>query len=150
MEAAYAERIAAIHPDALEHRCALERGFASAHALHLNDALREIGPAHARLTYLLSARGLSVRESPLLRLRADPADHMELLELRHALDELRGRDAVVERARLMRHVQGRFEGLLNELGAAVDATPEDGALPFSVGRVAHLHALRRLMDEPAA
>jgi DnaJ-domain-containing protein 1 len=138
-----------VHPDRFGRATAVERRFASAHAAHLNDALRVLALPHGRLTYLLALRGVEVGEAPLLRLRPSGADRMELVELRAALDELDGRDASVERARLARSVQERFEGLLFELAAALDATPPDAPLPFDVGRVGHLHALRRLIDEVA-
>jgi DnaJ-domain-containing protein 1 len=149
IEAAHAQRLARVHPDRFGRATATERGFAAAHAAHLNDALRVLELPHGRLTYLLALRGVEVGEAPLLRLRPSDADRMELIELRAALDELDGRDASVERARLARAVQERFEGLLYELAAALDTTPADGPLPFDVGRVGHLHALRRLIDEVA-
>ncbi len=149
IESAHAERLAVVHPDRFGRVTATERRFAAAHAAGLNDALRVLGLPHGRLTYLLALRGVEVGEAPLLRLRPSDADRMELIELRAALDELTGRDASVERARLARAVQERFEGLLFELGAAVDATPAGAPLPFEVGRVGHLHALRRLIDEVA-
>ena len=147
IDAAYAERASEVHPDRFARASLTERHFAGAHTAHLNNALRILGMPHSRLTYLLTLRGLHVGEAPLLRLRPSSADHMELIELRAALDELEGRDAAVERARLARAIQERFEQLLNEMGATVDATPEDSPLPFSAGRVGHLHALRRLIDE---
>lgn len=149
IEAAHAARMAEVHPDRFARASAVERRFAAEHAAGLNDALRTLAMPHSRLTYLLSVRGLDVGEAPLLRLRPSDADHMELIELRAALGELRGRDAAVERACLARAVQERFEHLLFELGAVVDATPEDAPLPFAAGRVGHLHALRRLIDEVA-
>lgn len=147
IEAAHAAQAALVHPDRFARATETERRFAAEHAAHLNNALRILALPHSRLTYLLTLRGLDVGEAPLLRLRPTDADHMELIELRAALDELKGRDAAVERARLSRSIQERFEQLLFELGAAVDATPEQAPLPFSAGRVGHLHALRRMIDE---
>lgn len=150
IEAAHALRAAEVHPDRFARATAVERGYAAELAARLNDALRTLVMPHGRLTYLLSSRGIDVGEAPLLRLRASHEDRMALVELNAALEELVGRDAAVERARLSRSIQERFERLLFELGAQLDATPEDAPLPFPVGRLGHLHALRRLIDEAVA
>lgn len=139
-----------MHPDRFADAGPWQRRFAAEHAALLNAALRELQMPQDRLTYLLSLRGMELGETPLLRLRPSGADQMELYELRSALQELHGRDASVERARLGRLVQERYEALLFELGARVDATAEAGDEPFPAGRVAHLFALRRLIEEVGA
>ncbi len=147
IDAAWRERMAAVHPDRFADAAPFERRFAAEHAAALNDARRVLALPASRLGYLLALRGVEGARTPAEQLRPDSTDLIELIELNQALGELRGRDATVERARLARAIQERFEGLLFELGAVLDATPEAEIVPIPPARLAHLSALRRLIDE---
>lgn len=133
-----------VHPDRYVHKGDRERRFAMEHATALNDATRSLRDPMKRADYMLQLRGFDVGAEGADRVRLSPMFLMEILEIREALEELDGQDAMVERARLGREVARQHQQTLTRLGAGLDAEePVEG-----LGQMAaQLRYLRRILDE---
>ncbi len=133
-----------VHPDRYVHKSDRERRFAMEHATALNDATRALRDPMKRADYLLLLRGFDVSAEGAARVRLSNTFLMEVLEIREALEELDGSDAMVERARLGREVARQHHDTLTRLGAGLDGEePVEG-----LGQMAaQLRYLRRILDE---
>jgi molecular chaperone HscB len=114
VEREYLARSREVHPDFHQLAASAEQAAALEASSALNEAYAVLRDPFRRADYLLGLLGgptaAAAKEMP-------PAFLMEMLELREAIEELRGQAAdAPERTRLEQELTERYDGLLAEVG----------------------------------
>ncbi len=143
--AAHRARQRKVHPDRFASKTPRERRFSLEHATALNDAVRILKDPQRRAEYLLQLRGVKVGAEGEDRVQLDPMFLMEIMEIREAIEELDFKDAHTERGQIHNEVVTRFEGTVQALGEALDASEETP--PRLIQQAAQLRYLRRIIEE---
>ena len=132
------------HPDRFVSRGERQRRLSLEHATALNDAYGTLRDPLRRAYYILKLRGLDLADETN-QVRLNPMFLMEIMELREALDELKGSDTHVERGRIERDVAHRYEETLSSLSHGLD--DENATLEPLAQRAMQLKYFKRILED---
>jgi len=136
-----------VHPDRFASASDQERRVAMQQAAQINEGYRVLNDALARARYLLELRGHRFDDER--NTHQDPAFLMEQMELREALEDVRGQtDPFAALSAIMERIDGRLDALVDELGTALatDADISEQAL----AAIRRMQFFRKLAQEAEA
>ena len=136
-----------LHPDRFVSADPLVRRLSVEHATAINDAFRILKDPLQRAFYCLTLKGVNINDERS-SIKLEPMFLMKIIELREAIDELRGADSHVERGRIEREVAAWYEATLNRLGEALDAPGEAASNVNDLAQdAAQLKYLKRALED---
>lgn len=134
----------AVHPDRFAGASERERLLSVQQASRINEAFRTLKDPLARARYLLELNGMQLSDTDTAM---DPMFLMEQMELREALDEVRGAaDPFAALNRVRDQAESRERGLMEEL-AALFGGGDAGALQAVPELIRKLQFMRKLLEE---
>ncbi|HEB99091.1 MAG TPA: Fe-S protein assembly co-chaperone HscB [Thiotrichales bacterium] len=147
LERRFRELQRTVHPDRYASASDQERRIAMQRAAQINEAYRVLRDPLARARYLLELAGGA--EDDESATHQDPAFLMEQMELREALESVRGAaDPFGELNALMDRIRQALDGLEGELGRLFQAEPRDtAALRDAVRRMQFFRKLEQEAEE---
>lgn len=140
----YRELQRAVHPDRFAGGSDQERRLSVQHAARINEAFRTLKDPLARARYLLELNGVASDDQDT---SMDPDFLMEQMELREALEGVRGSDQPFDALSGVRDdIEGRERALVMELQSLfIDGSAQ--ALKDAIQVVRKLQFMNRLVDE---